>query len=559
MPKILLMFLSVLLYVNVGAQHRSGCVSGSCVNGRGTYAYPNGSRYTGDFRGSMPFGKGSLINRDGSSFQGDFVKGLKHGKGKITYTNGDAYLGEFKNDVIAGQGKMTFRNKDIYEGSWHDGQSHGHGTYTFADGEKYVGEFIAGQFSGKGKLTRRDGSSYDGTWAQNKKHGEGISTDRLGKQLLQKYDMNKLMSESKLTDESKSQVADSATPTKDCTDQYCDRVVGKFTYGDGSVFVGDFMKGEADGKGTCYYINGDKYVGGWKGHAPHGKGTMYFAGGNVYNALWEQGVPKEKLLYNPSETPKPSIEVAKTQTIDVDPKETKVFALVVGVASYNHMQSLKYTDDDAYQLFAFFKSPEGGAIPDGNIKILIDDAATKNSITTNLQLLADKADANDVIILYMSGHGLDGSFVPSDFNGYENHLSYNEILKILDDSQAKHKLFLADACHSGSMAVAARSPFGVSLQNFYNAYNTTSGGTAVLMSSKKEEVSLEYGGLRQGVFSHFLIKGLKGEADTDANKIVTIDELSTYVSTQVKHYTSNAQNPQIMGDFDKNMPVAMIR
>jgi hypothetical protein len=559
MPKNLLMFLMLTFFVDVNAQHKSGCISGTCTNGKGTYAYPNGSRYSGDFRASLPYGKGSLLSRDGSIYHGDYVKGLKHGKGKMTYTNGDTYFGEFKNDIIAGQGKMNYRNKDSYYGSWHDGQSHGHGAYVFADGEQYIGEFVAGQFNGNGKLIRTDGSSYEGQWVQNKKHGEGIATDRKGTQMFQVFNMNKLIKESKTSTNNNTQTEQANAPTKDCTDQYCDGVRGKFMYGDGSVYVGDFVKGDAQGEGICYYVNGDKYVGGWKNHGPNGNGTMYFAGGNVFSALWEQGVPKEKLQNSVEESPKPSTTIVKDEPKYLDTKETKVYALVVGIASYNHMQSLKYTDDDAYQLYAFFKSPEGGAIADPDIKILIDDAATKNSIITNLKLLADKADANDVVILYMSGHGLEGSFVPSDFNGYENHLSYEDILAILDNSQAKHKLFLADACHSGSMAVASKSPFSISLQNFYNAYNTARGGTAVLMSSKREEVSLEYGGLRQGVFSHFLIKGLKGEADIDGNKIVNINELSTYVNTHVKQYTNNAQNPQIIGDYDRNMPVAMIR
>ena len=47
------------------------------------------------------------------------------------------------------------------------------------------------------------------------------------------------------------------------------------------------------------------------------------------------------------------------------------------MASYKHMPALQYTDDDAYRMYAFLKSPEGGALKDEQIKILVDDAATK--------------------------------------------------------------------------------------------------------------------------------------------------------------------------------------
>jgi hypothetical protein len=539
--------------VDLMAQAKTGCTSGTCANGKGTYVYPNGGKYMGDWLNKLPHGRGVFTSREGNVYFGEWVKGVKNGKGKMTFISGDTYTGEYNNDIINGRGKMVYRNKDVYDGDWFAGRAHGKGTYVFADGDTYVGEFLAGEFSGNGKLSRKDGSTYVGTWLNNKKHGEGVSTSQNGKTTRQQYDKNKLIAET---------ASVQSAPTaqghvKDCTDQYCDGIIGKYSYGDGSVFEGDFVKGEPEGLGTCYYVNGDRYEGGWKAHSPHGKGVMYFANGNTYASMWELGAPTKQLFDEPIKTnPKPT-STKKTDNGDVG--ETKIYALIVGIASYNHLQSLKYTDDDAYQLFAFLKSPEGGAIPDPQIKILIDDAATKSAITSELQRFSDMADANDVIILYTSGHGLDGSFVPSDFNGYQNHLPYDDVLSILNGSSAKHKLFIADACHSGSMSVAARSPFNISLQNFYNAYNTLQGGTAILMSSKKEEVSLEYGGLRQGVFSHFLIKGLKGEADTNNDKLIDITELHHYVNLQVQQYTNNAQNPQIMGDFDKRMPVGMVR
>ena len=85
------------------------------------------------------------------------------------------------------------------------------------------------------------------------------------------------------------------------------------------------------------------------------------------------------------------------------------------------------------------------------------------------------------------------------------------------------------------------------------------GGTALLMSSKGEEYSLEDGGLRSGIFSHFLVKGLKGEADTSGDKIVSVRELFNFVYKQVRLYTGNVQTPTLTGQFDDNMPVAAVR
>ncbi|HMR89310.1 MAG TPA: caspase family protein [Saprospiraceae bacterium] len=537
----------------------ASCISGNCNNGKGTYLFKDGSKYIGTFLRSQPHGNGIFYLSDGSKYEGEFSNGDKNGKGKMSFATGDVYVGNFSSGLISGSGKMVYRNGDVYTGYWVNGKSSGKGRYVFSDGDYYVGGFLDGEFSGTGKLVRKDGSYYEGEWSKSKKHGEGIAYAG-GKKMKHKYHMNKLLQETKYQENQESTIilTEQKPKLKDCTKQYCNAEKGSFRYGDGSVYEGDFVNGEGSGLGICKYANGDRYEGGWQNHAPHGKGTMHFAKGTVYAAIWNDGVPVEKI------TPaKPKVEIA---TIEPTPSKTKkdngqteIFALIVGVASYNHMQSLKYTDDDAYQLYAFLKSPEGGAIPDDNIKILIDDAATNKSISQEINNIVSKADNNDVVMLYLSGHGLDGAFVPSDFDGKKGHMAYGQILDLLNSSDAKHKLFITDACHSGSMIASARTPWNVAVEKFYSAYNTINGGTAIMMSSKKEEVSLEYGGLRQGIFSHFLIKGLKGNADKNSDKLITVTELYDYVSTNVKSYTMNAQNPEIMGDFDKNMPVGLIR
>ena len=83
--------------------------------------------------------------------------------------------------------------------------------------------------------------------------------------------------------------------------------------------------------------------------------------------------------------------------------------------------------------------------------------------------------------------------------------------------------------------------------------------TALIMSSKSDETSLESSGLRQGVFSHFLIRGLKGEADTNGNRIISVQELYDFIGENVRTYTGMRQSPVIKGDYDGKMTVAVIR
>jgi uncharacterized caspase-like protein len=77
------------------------------------------------------------------------------------------------------------------------------------------------------------------------------------------------------------------------------------------------------------------------------------------------------------------------------------------------------------------------------------------------------------------------------------------------------------------------------------------------MSSKSEETSLEAKGLRQGVFSYFLIRGLKGEGDVNYDGIVTVKELFDFVYVNVRQYTLNRQSPVIQGDYDPDMTISV--
>ena len=77
------------------------------------------------------------------------------------------------------------------------------------------------------------------------------------------------------------------------------------------------------------------------------------------------------------------------------------------------------------------------------------------------------------------------------------------------------------------------------------------------MSSKADELSLEDHGLRQGVFTYYILRGMKGAADTNNDYIVT--ELHKYVYAKVREYTAGVQTPVLTGNYDIDMPVSLRR
>lgn len=527
----------------------AGCEKGDCMNGYGVYVYANGSRYMGDFLSGKPHGKGILYMENGNKYIGHWIENFREGEGRFVYADGHEYRGQFQHDAFHGYGVMTYANGDRYEGSWAYDRQEGWGRYFFSNGQRYEGEFVAGRFHGQGTMFYADGSRFEGLWEFGKQHGDGTWIYPNGQRSTGQWVDGIPKSEQDLPQTPQ----DGANPyDRNCNAVFCKDGTGTFTYSDGSRYLGEFLEGQPDGDGTVYYSNGDKYTGGWKQNAPQGRGTLFYKNGKVLTADWENGRPIRELNTDEPETP--------ASPPPATSPEVKIWAVIVGVAQYQHMPVLRYTDDDAYQVFAFLKSPEGGALPENQIRLLIDEDATRLNIIQAMRDIFLRADANDVVIFYFSGHGLEGAFLPYDYDGLSNQLMHEEVRNIIIQSNAKHKLVVADACHSGGLlAMRSGARIDPSLDKLYAAFEESSGGLALLLSSKNEEYSLEDGGLRSGVFSHYLINGLKGAADFDQNKLITIGELYAYVEQKVQAYTARAQNPILKGQFDYNMPIGMIR
>jgi hypothetical protein len=88
-----------------------------------------------------------------------------------------------------------------------------------------------------------------------------------------------------------------------------------------------------------------------------------------------------------------------------------------------------------------------------------------------------------------------------------------------------------------------------------------SGATYVFGASKFNGVAYERDELQGGVFTHFLVKGLSGDADVDKDGIVTADELAQYLVREVPSYTQHqsltSQEPffYFSGDAGERAPL----
>lgn len=521
------------------------CISGDCLNGKGTYVQANGAIYVGDFKNGEIHGTGICTYPDGSQYQGQWAHRFPDGQGTKKYADGTTRTGLWnKGRPVDKNGRLLNEwmlrkesNNDgiaIQSGCIQGNCTNGKGTYAYPDGSRYEGYFFNGKPDKNGTFFYPNGDKYRGEFQNGYPHGSGTMYHASGGKKSGRWYEGEFLANA------------STMRSKGCVQGDCQNGFGKYVFNDGAKYTGPFRNGFPEGKGTVIYPNGERYEGFMSKGAFEGTGTYFMPNGTRMTGNWNKGTYLGGIPSTPA-----------SNNVNNNKPQLKVWALIIGISGYNHMPVLRYPDDDAYRIFAFLQSPAGGAIPEDQIKILIDEAATKSNIKKAMREIFWKAGPNDLVLMYFSGHGLKGAFLPIDFDGSSNRLNHEEIVQILDKSPAKYKLCIADACHSGSLLAYKGGTEPSVFGKYYQSLANAKAGTALIMSSKSDETSLESSGLRQGVFTHFLIRGMKGEADRSGDDIVTVQELYNFVYTKVREYTGNRQSPIIRGDYDRNMTVGV--
>ena len=226
------------------------------------------------------------------------------------------------------------------------------------------------------------------------------------------------------------------------------------------------------------------------------------------------------------------------------------YAVIIGISKYPKLDAshqLTYVERDAQSIYTALISPEGGNFKQENVHVLTGTKATLANMRHEIdEWLPSQAKADDRVLIYFAGHGFlyggKGYLAPSDFDmtkiegsGYP----MDELGSVIGSKiQAKSKILFTDACHSGAISPADTAALNTKLAALQaNLFSLTAS-----RASERSFESPDFDG-GHGVFTYYITKGMEGEADTDHNGIVTADELSEYVHTQVREATKGAQNP----------------
>ena len=225
--------------------------------------------------------------------------------------------------------------------------------------------------------------------------------------------------------------------------------------------------------------------------------------------------------------------------------------------------SCNLPERDAQSIYTIAISPEGGNFKQENVHVLEGAKATLASVRHEIdEWLPSVAKDGDRVLIYFAGHGLvyqgKGYLAPYDIDlsnvaatGYPmDELGQTIGTKI----HATSKILLTDACHSGAISPADTETLNGKLANLERSLFS-------LTASRASERSFESPDLDggHGVFTYYVVRGMSGAADVSRDGIVTADELSEYVHTQVRHDTDGKQNPTSdRTNFDPNMLLAYV-
>ena len=225
-------------------------------------------------------------------------------------------------------------------------------------------------------------------------------------------------------------------------------------------------------------------------------------------------------------------------------KETKYFGLLLGNSEGVRGETpLQYTRNDVLRLKKALT--DGSFFTEKTTRALLEESplevfATLGEIRLEIQK-AKKENLHTVLFFYYSGHGS------------ENHLHLNnqqlkieELKGFLANVGADLQLVVLDACESGSMF---RKKGFVQNPNPEISWSKkqSAEGMVMIASSGNGQFSVESSEYESAIFSHHLTQGLKGAADFDQNKIISLMEAYQYAkrATERENLTSKEilQNP----------------
>lgn len=278
------------------AQGSSGCVSGDCENGYGTYIWSYdsewaGDRYAGYWKNGYMHGFGTYSYSSGAKYIGEHKLGKRHGEGTFIWVDGDRYVGDWQNGNQHGYGVFFYATGEAKVGYWENGKfqyeatgcvsgdcNNGYGTYLWSNGEKYTGNWQNNSRNGEGTNYFASGNTYIGDWTDDKRNGYGKEYYNDGTSKTGFWKNDRFLGNT--GEEHKT----------GCISGDCNNGYGTYVWDSGDKYVGYWKDNYFSGYGTYYFATDEWYEGHWENNKRNGYGVNYYADNSRKEGFWKDDI-----------------------------------------------------------------------------------------------------------------------------------------------------------------------------------------------------------------------------------------------------------------------------
>ncbi|MCB7129865.1 MAG: caspase family protein [Candidatus Brocadiales bacterium] len=245
--------------------------------------------------------------------------------------------------------------------------------------------------------------------------------------------------------------------------------------------------------------------------------------------------PKEAPTYSDVDR---NIPISRNQNPDA-------LAVVLGIEKYRNIPDVSYARRDAATFREYAARVLGIKDDIYHLYYRVDEEATKAEFEKLFAAdgwIARRARPTTDVYIYYAGHGApevrERSAYLIPYDGDINYpiqtgFSLNRLYEELGKLEISSVTVFLDACFSGvsrddEVLLADARPVYIELEG-----PTAQGDITVFSAATGSQVSSAWPEQGHGLFTYYLLKGLKGEADQNWDEQITLGELSNYLTENV--------------------------
>lgn len=290
--------------------------------------------------------------------------------------------------------------------------------------------------------------------------------------------------------------------------------------------------------------------------------------GNAATIYAKLYAPRETLVAAAPPVAPPSVmppqPVAIRSDVDTLPAamvrgNSNAYAIVIGLERYRQkLPVADFATHDARTVADYLTKVLG--YPEENVVVLTNEQAALGDFVKYIEKwLPNNVEKNSKVFVYYSGHGApspytgDAYLVPYDGDpafidetGYSLKRMYDALSKL----PAREVLVALDSCFSGGGGRSVIAKGARSLVAKMKVPELAASNLVVLSASSESQISSTYDEKGHGLFTYFLLKGIKNEEVVSPDGSIRHEDLFGYLKPQVERIArkqyNNEQTPQLL-------------